>query len=67
MTIYGNKKTKRFHANTRGDQCRQGEILEANRVHFEGEDEAAAAAAAIAEGYRPCKACYPRQFRDIAK
>lgn len=52
-TVYANKKTKKYHAQKRGDQCRQREILPKNLEKFGGTVEAEH------NGYKPCKACYP--------
>ena len=39
-------------------QCRSGKRMKiGNRVFFENEEEA------IAEGYRPCAHCLPRQYK----
>jgi methylphosphotriester-DNA--protein-cysteine methyltransferase len=50
-SVYGNKKTRKFHAKKRGDQCRQGEILKSNLALFPDPEAAQAA------GYKPCRAC----------
>jgi methylphosphotriester-DNA--protein-cysteine methyltransferase len=51
--VYANRKTKRYHSNKRGNQCRQGEILKVNLVKFANPETAKAS------GYKACKACYP--------